>query len=571
MRVRTGAALVLVLLALPATAQNDPGLLDGAHTDTRYAPYEMLWWSASLGEGSFLDASPVLAGDKVVVADWSGAVVALDAITGKEAWRHTMADRVSSDPAAALGRVFIADVAGNLVALDANTGAVLEEATVGATRAPIVFHEGKLFVGNEAGQMLALTATTLDELWRFSIASVRSGYDAGNATIDATCTGAFHPAKPVRTAAAVHAGVVVFGAMNHYVYAVDEMGEPDGTTTTQWIYQTGDIVLADPIVDPARNRVLVAGYDEALRSLPLRPAAIADNPCFGTLNAPAWQSTVTGSVTETKIHSRPVLQDDMVYFGANNGRVYAYHAATGARAWFAETGGPVLSDPAAHNGVVVVGSDDGYVYWFDADNGTRLDRFEAGSPIKTGPAVSGNNTLIATETGVVYRLGGPPPARPDLAVTDIRQAAGGIHVAVENQGTGRSGATDVRIEHNGTLQGTLPVSPLDPGASVELFLPFVVPVGLQLVTAIVDADGAVQEQSDTNNRFEGSLFGVDEAAVENATVAPPKEGGPGLLLWVFIGGGVILLAGAGGGAWWWLRRRRWDDEEEEEELEDEWE
>lgn len=569
MRARTGVALALVLLAVPATAQTDPGLLDGKDTATQYAPYEAVWWSASLGDGVFLDASPVLAGDKVVVADWSGAVVALDAVTGKEAWRHQMDARVSSTPAAALGRVFVADTAGTLVALDADTGAVLEGGTVGPTRAPVTFHEGKLFVGNEAGQMVALTATTLDELWRFSVGSVRSGYAAGNATIPGACTGDLHPARPVRTAAAVHAGVVVFGSMNHYVYAVDEMGEPDGSTTPQWVHQTGDIVLADPVVDPANDRVLVAGYDEALRALPLRPTKIGDNPCFGTTNAPAWSTVVRGSVTDTKIHSSPVLHGGVVYFGANNGRVHAYDALKGTRLWFAETGGPVLSDPAVANGVVVVGSDDGHVHWFSAANGTRLARFDAGSPVKTAPAIAGANTIVATETGTVHRLGGPPPARPDLVVAGVQLAQGGIQVTVRNDGSGASDPTAARVEHNGSVQGTLPVQALEPGGSVDLFLPLPLPPGLQVVTATVDAEGAVQEQTETNNRLEEALFGVEEEA-SGAAVVAAGGGGPGWLLWALVAGGVALVGGGGGFAWWWFRGRyEWEDDDGE--PDDEWE
>lgn len=575
MRARTGvlasALALLALSVLPATAQDDPGLLDAARTDTRYAPYEEVWWSVGLGGSSFLDASPVLAGDKVVVADWSGAVVALDVLTGKEAWRHEMGARVSSDPAAALGRVFVADTQGDLVALDADTGTVLGTATVGPTRAPVVFHEGKLFVGNEAGEMVAFTATDLDQLWRFSIDSVKPTYTPGNGTVAATCTGTAHPDRPIRTAAAVHAGVVVFGAMNHYVYAIDEMGEPDGTTTVQWIHQTGDIVLADPVIDPGKDRVLVAGYDEALRSLPLRPSSIGANACFGTTNLPSWSTTVTGSVTETKIHSRPVLEDGVVYFGGINGRVHAYDALKGTRIWYNGTDGPVLSDPAVHNGVVVVGSDDGHVYWFDAANGTRLARFDAGSPVKTAPAVAGANTFVATETGTVYRLGGPPPSQPDLVLTGLKQTPAGIQVTVRNDGTGASEPTEVRIEHNGSVQGTLPVPALQAGASMDLELPFTVPPGLQIVTATVDAAGTLKEKDESNNGLEGSLFGIDEATLEEAAVARKGGGGLGGLGWSLLVGGVVLLGGGGGFAWWWFwGRYEWVDADDEDVDDEDW-
>jgi outer membrane protein assembly factor BamB len=53
----------------------------------------------------------------------------------------------------------------------------------------------------------------------------------------------------------------------------------------------------------------------------------------------------------------------MVYFGADDGYVYAVEAATGKKSWKYKTPGIWMrSSPAIANGAVYFGCDDGYLY-----------------------------------------------------------------------------------------------------------------------------------------------------------------------------------------------------------------
>ena len=63
--------------------------------------------------------------------------------------------------------------------------------------------------------------------------------------------------------------------------------------------------------------------------------------------------------TGDRIISSPVFQDSVLYFGGDDGNIYAVDTQTGRQIWKRTTGGPVPSTPAVANGTVFVGSYDG--------------------------------------------------------------------------------------------------------------------------------------------------------------------------------------------------------------------
>jgi len=79
--------------------------------------------------------------------------------------------------------------------------------------------------------------------------------------------------------------------------------------------------------------------------------------------------------TGDRIVSSPVIQDKTLYFGGDDGSVYAVDAETGRQIWKRATGGPVSSTPAVANGIVYVGSYDGKFYALDAHAGALKWKF----------------------------------------------------------------------------------------------------------------------------------------------------------------------------------------------------
>ena len=82
--------------------------------------------------------------------------------------------------------------------------------------------------------------------------------------------------------------------------------------------------------------------------------------------------------TGDRVVSSPVFADGVLYFGSDDGSIYAVEAETGARKWSYATAGPVPSSPAVADGVVYFGSYDGKFYALDARDGKVIWKFVTG-------------------------------------------------------------------------------------------------------------------------------------------------------------------------------------------------
>lgn len=82
--------------------------------------------------------------------------------------------------------------------------------------------------------------------------------------------------------------------------------------------------------------------------------------------------------TGDRIVSSPVWQENVLYFGGDDGNVYAVDATNGHQIWKRTTGGPVPSTPAVFGGIVYVGSYDGKFYALNAKTGGIKWKFATG-------------------------------------------------------------------------------------------------------------------------------------------------------------------------------------------------
>jgi outer membrane protein assembly factor BamB len=79
--------------------------------------------------------------------------------------------------------------------------------------------------------------------------------------------------------------------------------------------------------------------------------------------------------TGGRIVSSAVTHDGAIYFGSDDGNVYAVDAASGKQIWQRVTGGPVSATPAVVGDLVYVGSYDGKFYALDARSGATKWKF----------------------------------------------------------------------------------------------------------------------------------------------------------------------------------------------------
>ena len=82
--------------------------------------------------------------------------------------------------------------------------------------------------------------------------------------------------------------------------------------------------------------------------------------------------------TGDRIVSSPVFADGVIYFGGDDGNIYAVAAADGHQIWKRKTGGPVPATPAVAGGMLYVGSYDGKFYALDIRTGAPRWKFATG-------------------------------------------------------------------------------------------------------------------------------------------------------------------------------------------------
>ena len=114
---------------------------------------------------------------------------------------------------------------------------------------------------------------------------------------------------------------------------------------------------------------------------------------------PVWDfragSNITGAAAVT---------ESLVIVGTLGGKVHAIDRSTGAPVWEFATDGKIWSDAAVSDNTVFVGSEDGYIYALDIALGSLKWRFETGGSVVGGPSVAGNTVYAASYDDYVYAL-----------------------------------------------------------------------------------------------------------------------------------------------------------------------
>ncbi len=82
--------------------------------------------------------------------------------------------------------------------------------------------------------------------------------------------------------------------------------------------------------------------------------------------------------TGDRVVSSPVWHEGVIYFGGDDGNIYAVDATNGRQLWKHATGGPAPSSPAVSDGVVYALSYDGKLYALDARTGGTRWKFTTG-------------------------------------------------------------------------------------------------------------------------------------------------------------------------------------------------
>ena len=318
-------------------------------------PYRISW---SFGARQLVEFPPAVAYGRLTFTNNPGVTFSIDAKTGKEKWRHVSGRCTASSPAVAGKLVFQAflnsppcnssrspDVlTGEVIAFDALTGKVRWRAAVGPTESSPLVHQGRVYVGDWRGRVIALDQRTGRIVWTFRTGGRVKGAVAalGNRVFAGSYDGRLY-ALDSRTGAlqwrsssqarfgglgrfystpAVAYGRVFIGSTDGKVYAF-------GATTGDllWSRSTGGYVYSSPAV--WEKLVLVGSYSGSFFAI---DAATGDV---------RWRFSAGG-----RISGAATVMAGRVYFATLNRRTFAVDGRTGRQVWSFPDGeySPLVAD-----------------------------------------------------------------------------------------------------------------------------------------------------------------------------------------------------------------------------------
>jgi outer membrane protein assembly factor BamB len=320
-------------------------------------PFRKLW--TVHGDWSLIEFPPVLEAGRLFLGTNHGLVVAVQASSGRIAWKRQFAGCVAGSPAVGNGVVYLG------------------------------FMDPPPCRGTAPSFLAALDARTGRTLWRFG-------------------------AGVVETSPLLAGGRVYFGSWDHRVYAVDaHSGRLD------WSFTTGDRVKGG--VAFSGGRIFVGSYDGRLYALDAAtgkrrwstgglgnlyatPSVAHGRVFVGSTNGRVYAlggsngrllwSTRTGSF----VYSPVALSGGSAYVGSYDHRFYALSQATGRIRWTFDAGAPISGAPTVLDGLVyfsTCGSCSSYesnarhrrTFALDARTGRLVWRFPDGeySPVIADP------------------------------------------------------------------------------------------------------------------------------------------------------------------------------------------
>ncbi len=312
-------------------------------------------WNRGIGEGQnkgFSSLTPALDGDTIYAVDYEGLVVALDSKTGKKHWSR----KVNKSQQGLWDWLKSFFVAG-----DPNRQIV----------GGIAAENGLLLVATYAGEVMALSKETGDELWRKQL-----------------------PGEVV-SAPRTNGNVVAAQTVNGKLFALDAK-----TGEQLWFYDNPPPVLTlrgtpSPIVT---DTAIYAGFSNG--------RMMAFNPANGLI---LWEQRVASPKGRSEldrmvdIHSSPLIKDGVIYVGTYQGRISALARGTGKPLWGQD--GSTSESLALSGDKLFVAQADGKLVAYNATTGEVLWTNEKMlRRLLNGPQVFGDYVAVVDFKGYMHVL-----------------------------------------------------------------------------------------------------------------------------------------------------------------------
>jgi glucose dehydrogenase len=192
---------------------------------------------------------PVFHQGRVFLAFLNGDLIAIDAASGKTAWKRNLHAHLESSPLAVGGNLYLGDDKTNLVSLQASDGKVRWQFnSPGAIKASPSYHDGKVCVADYQASMYCVDANNGRVLWRTNTSKVPPFGDGGFYSSPAIAFGHIYAARDDGT-----------------VYAFDEK-----TGKVDWFFPTHNFIYGSPAVAHVPGTppsVYIGSYNEHFYAL----------------------------------------------------------------------------------------------------------------------------------------------------------------------------------------------------------------------------------------------------------------------------------------------------------------
>ena len=351
----------------------------GGVTDAVLDSTLTLGWVTNVGANLYM-TSPLIHQGRIYVAsvdeDCKGQahVYALDAQTGRLAWKYPVQASVKNSIAIAAGKVFAQDVLGHLYALDTETGTLEWEA--------------QLPVTTPAGLIDGLTATK--DIVYAGAGKALSAFDAASGRL-LWRNDAWNRREGTTSTLSADAEVVIGSVQWSALYAND-------ARTGQLLWTRSDHGL--------RNRGASAAIHGHLLYL-------ISEKAFFILDTRTGRTIVRKDLEyNVDVTSTPLLTDHEIIFGTAQRGLVALDNQTLEEHWCCPTGdaliytapytrpvsGTIETSPLQAGPLIWVAASDGCIYGIDKQQGQIKWRHAAGAPVFGSVAASGN-ALVATDFG----------------------------------------------------------------------------------------------------------------------------------------------------------------------------
>lgn len=279
-------------------------------------------WSHSVGNGQgagFTQLTPAIDGDKIYTVDHEGILTALNRVTGKKLWSKNITGQWTG-------------WSGKFVYYFADKD--LNPTITGGISAA----DGLLYIGNYAGEVIALAATDGKEVWRKQINGEISSIPQSNGQVVAVQT------------------------MNGKLFVLDAK-----TGADKWFFENPPPVLT------LRGSAVPLVTDSAIFAGFANGRLMAFNPNNGLI---LWEQRMAMPKGRSEldrmvdIHASPILKDGILYVGTYQGRIAAVARGTGGSVWGKD--GSTTENLAASDDKLFVSQSDGKVTAFNLTSGEQV-------------------------------------------------------------------------------------------------------------------------------------------------------------------------------------------------------